>query len=121
MRQKWIVSLQNFLQLPIVIRPHIFSTYSFSVKGSPHSHIQRYFYHKHDPQEGIQPSIFFVRITVIPVYYHYFIFCFEFYYPIIHIIVSSSFNFKYFSSVCVKPIQNVVTKTQTQTITSWRT
>ena len=51
-----------------------------------HSHIQRYFSHKHGVYERIQLSIFFVNITVIPVHFYYFIFRFKFYHPIADIV-----------------------------------
>ena len=42
--------LQDFVHLNINIRPHIFSIYNETrsiVEKTPHSHVQRYFCHKH--------------------------------------------------------------------------
>ena len=60
LRQKQVV-LQH---LYIAIRPHIFSAYNVTrsvVERTPHSHIQRYFCHKHDAHELICLSIFFCQ------------------------------------------------------------
>ena len=63
----------------IVIHPHIFPIYNdirFIGERTLHSHIQRFFcFHK--------LSFSFLRITVIPVHFYYFIFCLEFYFPIV--------------------------------------
>ena len=49
----------------------------------------------------------FVNITVIPVHFYYFIFGFEFYYPLVDIIVDHVYMLFLLS---LKPIQNIVTK-----------
>ena len=49
----------------------------------------------------------FVNITVIPVHFYYFIIGFEFYYPLVDIIVNHVYMLFLLS---LKPIQNIVTK-----------
>ena len=56
--------LQEFVHLHIVIRPHIFLTYNDTrsiVERTSHSHILRYFCHRHDAHERIYLSIFFCQ------------------------------------------------------------
>ena len=58
------VMLATHKRMHIVIRPHIFSTYNDTrsiVERTPHSHIQRYFCHKHDADKRICLSISFCQ------------------------------------------------------------
>ena len=100
--------------------PHNYSSTHFCilqwnhiVERTPHSHIQRYVCHKHDAHERICLPIF--NITVIPIHFDYFIFCFKF---IFLSYISSSVTFIYYFSVRVKPVQNAVTKGKKPTVVS---
>ena len=58
-RLNYIVFLQDIVHLHIAIHSHIFWTYNdkkFIVESLPHSHIHRYFCHKHDTHERWQFS-----------------------------------------------------------------
>ena len=94
----------------IAICPHIFPIYNDTrsiVERIPHSHIQRYFRHKHDAHERICLPIFFSQ--------HYCNSCslllFHFFalHSIFLLHISSSITFIYHFSVRVKPI-HVATK-----------
>ena len=74
-----------------IVPPHIFSTYNhtkFIVERFPHSNIQRYILISMMLMNVFNSPYFFVCISVIPVHIYYFIFCFEFHYPITDIIVN---------------------------------